>query len=272
MASAELGGLGAKEGAPVTYDWSASNLMPLALPWLAVLLLLGLKPNRGLQSWWIWVPLACLEAVGNTPTTGIEFLASVLDPLLEIIGALGFGLAAVWLLSTYLQRTHPFLTFLGLLFTLAGVSVSTFLVRQGSDIISIETLEIGILIAACVLVISVGLALAALLCRGRYSPFLLLVGLIVSLLAVWLMAIAPFFFFALMAVGAAAGVAMLISSVLVMAGISFVVVLPFLVLSFANTFFRNRFKNLLRGRHTVVPPPLPPPPPIMPPSPTHSQA
>jgi len=258
-ASAELGGLGAKEGAPVTYDWTASSLMPLALPWLAVLLLLGLKPNRGLQSWWIWVPLACLEAAGNTPTTGIEFLpSSVLDIFLEVITALGFGLAAVWLLSTYLRRTHPFLTFLGLLFTLAGISVSTFLVRQGSDIISFEILEIGILIVANVLVISVALGLAGLLCRGRYRPFLLLVGLVVSLLAAWLMVIAPLVVFVLVTGGVVAGIAFLVSSVLVMTGVSIMVILPFLVLAFANALFRDRIKNLLHWQCTVAPPIIPP--------------
>ncbi len=260
VASADLAGMGAKEGAPVTYDWTASSMMPLAVPWLVILLLLGLKPNRGLRSWWIWLPLACLEVVGNAPTTAIEFLpSSLLDTFLEVIGALGFGLAAVWLLSTYLRRTHPFLTFLGLLFTLAGISVSTFLVRQGSDIISFETLEIGILIVASVLVISVALGLAGLLCRGRYRPFLLLVGLVVSLLAAWLMAIAPFVVFMLMGGGAVAGIAFLISSVLVMTGVSFMVLLPFLVLAFANALFRDRIKNLLHWQRTVAPPPIIPP-------------
>ena len=46
VASADLGGLGVKQGPPAFYSWTMPSLMPLALPWLALLALLMLPPNR----------------------------------------------------------------------------------------------------------------------------------------------------------------------------------------------------------------------------------
>jgi hypothetical protein len=254
VAVADLGGLGVKQGSPVTYDWTSPSLMPLALPWLAILLLLALKPNRCAQAWWIWLPLACVEVLGNAPQAAFRFLPSaVFDVFVDLIGALAFGLAAVWLLSTYLGRTRRFLTFLAILFALAGVSVSTFVVRQGWDIANFETLQIGILLAACVFVISVALSVAGLLCRGRYRPLLFLLGLMAFLLAIWSVLITPFFVFALVASGGVVAMTLLIAAVLVMAGVSFIILLPFLVLSFTSAFFRDGIKRLLHWECAVLP-------------------
>ena len=54
--------------------------MPQLLPWLAILALLALKPNRGWSAWWIWLPLAglaagchCLQlALQGSPTDAAE--------------------------------------------------------------------------------------------------------------------------------------------------------------------------------------------------------
>jgi len=39
-------GLGSKDGSPVAYEWVLPGVAPLLLPWLAILGLLTLKPNR----------------------------------------------------------------------------------------------------------------------------------------------------------------------------------------------------------------------------------
>ena len=49
---ADLGGLGAREGLPAHYDWAAPNPIVPLLPWLLVLGLLLLPPNRCGQAWW----------------------------------------------------------------------------------------------------------------------------------------------------------------------------------------------------------------------------
>ena len=116
MAYADLGGLGAKQGAPVVYDWVRPSPLPQVLPWLAILALLMLKPNRCASAWWIWVPLACVGAVASAPQSVLELLpSSQFEIFLDLIGAMGFGLAAVWLLSSYLGGKHRMLAFLGIL-------------------------------------------------------------------------------------------------------------------------------------------------------------
>jgi hypothetical protein len=258
VASSDLGGLGSRDGSPVIYNWTVPSLMPLLLPWLAILLLLILKPNRCAQAWWIWLPLGCLVLLGSVMQSSSNFLpSSILDLFLEVVIALAFGLAAVWLLSTYMGRKHRFLTFLGLLLALAGFSVLSFVVRQGSDLLERETLQSGILLAACVLVISVAVSLAGLLCRRRYRPVRFSLWLVAFLVVVWSVIVTPFFVVALVANGGGIPVMALVASVLTMTGITFVLLLPFLILSFTSSFFRERLKGLLH-MEVGIPPKLSP--------------
>ena len=72
---------------------------------------------------------------------------------------------------------------------------------------------------------------------------------------VWLVVIAPFFVTAMIASPGNVPVAALIGTVLCTTGISFGLLLPFLILSFANDFYRVRLKDLLHlGRE--APPPV----------------
>ena len=113
MASADLGGLGAKQGPPVTYNWMRANLLPVALPWLAILLLLVFKPNRFTRAWWILAPVACLTwGVGFLPDFWPSMGSQVADVMHDLIVALAFGVAAVWLLSAYFKSRFRILNVL----------------------------------------------------------------------------------------------------------------------------------------------------------------
>jgi len=107
----EPGGLGATQGPPLTYHCAAPNLMPELLPWLALLALLALKPNRCWSAWWIWLPLACLLAGLHCLQLGFHqrapgFPNEALIATFSVPCALGFGLAATWLLAP-LPRPEP---------------------------------------------------------------------------------------------------------------------------------------------------------------------
>jgi hypothetical protein len=258
----DLGGLGAKDGSPVVCHWTLPNLLPVLLPWLAILFLLLLKPNRCAQAWWIWVPVGCAAGLGAALPSALSFVpSSLVDILGGAAGALGFGLAAVWLLSAYLGRKHRLLAWLGILLALGSFSTLAFVIRQGLEGAGAEMIQGGILVAASIVVISVAITLAGLVCRGRYGPLRLSLWLIAALLVVWLVVIAPFFVIAMIASPGNVPVAALIGTVLSVAGISFGLLLPFLILSFANGFYRERLKDLLHlGREApppVIAPPLP---------------
>src|ERR1035437_2240350 len=264
MAYADLGGLGSKQGAPVVYDWVMPSLMPQVLPWLAILALLMLKPNRCASAWWVLVPLFCVAGVASAPQSVLELLpSSQFEIFLELVGALGFGLAAVWLLSSYLGWKHRLLTFLGMLVAQCGFSMLAFAVRQGWEDTGPETLQLGIALAVSVLVISVAVSLAGLVCRGRYGWLRLSLWLMAALVVVWLLVIGPFFIIAVISSGGNVPLLAIFGIVGVAAGITFGVLLPFLVLSFANGFYRERLKGLLHLGGAASPPMIAPPMPAL---------
>jgi hypothetical protein len=263
VAVSDLGGLGAREGSPAVYNWTLPNLLPVLLPWLFLLLLLLLKPNRCAQAWWIWVPVGCVAALGAALQSEMSFVpSSLLDILGGAVGAIGFGLAAVWLVSGYLGWKHRLLAWLGIWLTLGSVSLLALGIRQGLEGMGPEMVQGAILLLAGATVISVAITLAGLLCRGGYARFRLCGWLIAALLVVWLLVIGPFFIVAMMFSPGNVPVLALIGTVLSVAGISFGTVLPFLILSFANAFYRERLKALLHLGREAPPPVIAPPVPV----------
>ncbi|MGA9453059.1 MAG: hypothetical protein WBW41_17150 [Verrucomicrobiia bacterium] len=241
VAFSDLGALGSRDGPPVAYDWVLPGIAPLLLPWLAILGLLILKSNRCAGAWLIWLPLACVIAFTLAP---LPILPAGTDFFLDVFAALAVGLAAVWLLSDYLRRQNRFVTFLCVLPALAGFSLLAFVSRQGWSF-TIETFEVGIVLAVGVLASSVALSLGGLIYRGRYRPLGLYLWLLILLAVVWLVIAAPFFLFALMASGGTIAWSEFFVPVLAVATVNFATLLPFLILSSASPLFRERLKTLL---------------------------
>ena len=259
VASTDLHGLGATDGPPATYTWTPPSLLPHVLPWLAVLVLLMLKPNRTGRAWWIWLPLACIAALDAASRSALDFIPSEpLDIFCQVFNSLAFGIAAVWLLATWLQERHRFLVFLKMLVTAAGFSALAFLVRQDSGEGPV-VLAFLVFVGVCVLVTVAALSLTGLVCRPRYLPLRLSILSVVFTVALWAILSAPFAIFALAAGGGGPWLE-LVTIVLALAAVTFVTVLPFLILSFTNPFYRERLKGLLHLEPTVQPPlniPLP---------------
>ena len=70
--------------------------------------------------------------------------------------------------------------------------------------------------------------------------------LMIPLLTVWAVILVPFLVVALVSSGAGAGiVGEVLIAILTTAGVDLIMVLPFVILSFANPFFRERLKDLL---------------------------
>lgn len=256
VASADLGALGAKDGSPVEYNWLLPGVAPLLLPWIIIILLLALKPNRRPAAWLIWLPLGCVTAITLAPP---PILPAGTDFFLDAIAALGIGLAAAWLLSNYLRRSHRLLTFFCLLFTLAGFSTLAVVVKYGLSLPADETLQVGIVLAFAAPITAAALSLCGLICRGRYRPAGLCLWLLVSLAGVWLLATAPFFALAEIAQQGRIPLSEFFGPILAVAAGDFALLLPFLILSSASPFYRERLKTLLNIQ--VEAPPLNPPAP-----------
>ena len=244
VASADIGALGSKDGSPFIYDWVLPNVAPLVAPWLAILGLLALKPNRCAAAWLIWLPLGCLIGL-NLALPPI--LPDGADILADVLGALAAGLGAVWLLSNYLRRQHRFVTFLCVLFALAGFSALAFVSQQSLNLTE-ETLIAGIALAVGALVTAVALSLCGLFCRGRYRPFGLYLWLLLLAAVSWLIIVAPIYLFQVIATGGEIDWSEFLVPVLVAALVNFAALLPFLILSSASPLFRERLKALLHAK------------------------
>ncbi len=265
VASSDLKGLGDTEGPPVVYAWTPPNPLPHLLPWLAMLVLLLLKPNRTAKAWWIWLPLACVAAAEAIVRPRLEFVGSeVLDYFCMGFNSLALGIAAVWLLAPALGHRLRFLVFLKMLCVTAGVSAFCYLVRSEWDG---PALGFVTLVGVCVLVAVIGLSLAGVVCRRRYRPLALTLWVALFIAALWLLTAAPFAVIVWVSNSNGPSWSEFLGVVLSLAGLTFGMILPFLVLGFASGLFRERLKGLLHLNPAVTEPPVlvsPPPLPSLP--------
>lgn len=262
MASDDLGGLGDKNGPPPTlYSWTMPSMMPEFLPFFIVLALLGLKPNRTSKAWFIWIPVAVYYGITIALQNGEKILpVGSMEFFSQILNSVLFGFAATWLLSPYLVRKFRILTFLSFVFALELVSVLTYAIRVFGEwsftdapfLVSLLLMSFGL---------SIALALAALVCRKRYRPVWFSVSVLLWLLLGLTALASPFVFFASMGNGMSLAemAGDVFKGVLSATGGMFVLVLPYLILSFTNSFYRERFKTLFHLDATVAPPVIPPP-------------
>lgn len=253
MATADLGGLGANEGPPVFLMWSglrshfSAAFFPRVVPWLVILGLLLLKPNRGWQSWWVWLPLLAVAGLGLGVVECVwppdEESRKIVQSMLL---ALGFGWAGMLLLAPFaswprkLGRFGCLLLGLGL-FALLGLAFGR---DWGQGIFSeITDVVCAVLLQFLVFAMAAALSLAGWSVRQRFTAPGFLGWLLLWLILVWLALTIPCV--ALSALGRGEALA----GVLAIAGlaslVSFVVTLLFLALGAANPLYRQRLRQIV---------------------------
>ena len=180
-------------------------------------------------------------------------LPSSANFLLDVSFALAIGLAAVWLLSNRLRQSRRLLTFLCVVAALAGFGALTLVLSQDWNQFTPDTLSAGIVLAVGALVTSLALTLDGLICRGRYRPVGLYLWLFLMVTVLWLVIAAPFFIIALIASGGRIPWSEFFIPVLWVALGNCALLLPFLLLSSASPFFRDRLKALLHVKPEMPP-------------------
>ena len=269
-AYADLGGLGTKQGPPAHFVWTLPNLLPVLLPWLVVLALLALPSNRSPRAWWIWAPLlgVTLLAVGLETA----FKATANEDVSQIVEAVvpgwTFGLAVIWLLGGALARQRRVfgIGLLALAFAAAGLLalvVSPFgeEVRDWIDYAPEEPYLLLFFAVLSGLVHASALNLTGWVCRKRVSGARVSLWLLFWLWPMWVVAMG-------LLMGAMSemhdmhviSIALLPVPV-IFSLVSFGLILPFLILSFSSSFYRERFKALLRLPATAPAPIAKVPPP-----------
>jgi hypothetical protein len=191
--------------------------------------------------------------------------------LLQVPVALGFGLAALWLLATYLGRSHRFRTFLGiwavLLFSIAFSFAATVGWGLGMEPVAslldprhcAATAHAGVMglpfIVPLVLPapgLAAAMVLCGLACRGRHRPFGLYLWFFLSLLIVWVVPALLQVLFR-MASPDSLDYALVLGIGPLMIAVTFATLLPFLILSSASPFYRERLKALLNVKPEALP-------------------
>jgi hypothetical protein len=206
-----------------------------------------------LQALWVAAPLAVTLAVEFELWWASAFGVDTPDGWFEGLSAVLFGLAAVWLLSPYLKARERWVTFLRVLATLAAFSFFTFAVEQSPEGDG-GSADILMGVAVFGLVLGLALNLAGWSCRRRYDWRRLSLWLILWLMAGWVAA------FVVVSVIVRPGpLVEMATTLLIVSAVSFGVLLPFLLLSFTNAFYRARLHEVLRLAEPA-PPPAPQPP------------
>jgi hypothetical protein len=248
VASADLGVLGSKDGPRINYDWVLPNVAPLLLPWLAIAVLLALKPNRRAAAWWILLPLGCVFAFSLAPP---DVLSNAFDFATDDLAALAFGLAAVWLLSDYLRQNHRLLTFLCVVAALAGFGGLTLFSRL--SLTSTNQLAPGLIMLAVGLgVTAVALLVLGLICRKHFHLAGIYLWLLALLAVFWVMIALPFFLMDVLGSGGRIEWSAFFTPVLAVAVCHFAAMLPFLILSSACPFYRDRLRSLLHVKEEAA--------------------
>ena len=254
VAMADLGGLGAEQGPAAVFVWTLPNLLPLLLPWLAVLGLLALPSNRNARAWWIWVPLAALALLG----AGLEaaFDAESNDGLgfcVQVAHAASFGLAAIWLLGAVLARRGRALGVVLMALAFAAVSLLALVVSPlREQLWDLRRWEPAILLYLLLFWIGSGLVIAGALnltgwmSRRRFSGVRVSLRLLFWLWVMWLVLGGLLGCVVTLVSGESVEWVELLMGTVVLSLVSFALILPFLLLSFTGSFYRERLKDLLR--------------------------
>lgn len=253
---ADLGGLGARDGAPVVHTWEppppeppqvyvAATTSLKVLPWLLILLPLFLfQANRCSAAWWIWLPIVLSALVGIT-VTGL--LTGNDRSLPQAVGSFIVGLAAVWLLMPFLGSRYRIVAFLKTLPVLAGFSVlayvPTLLADEGGWLDFRPYL--AVLLAVASLVATLALTLGGLPVRRRFRPIRFLSCLAVWILLAWTVIAAPFVIYALLE--SHVDLWEFFLGLLSISGITLALLLPLVLLSFFQPFYRARLLGWLKA-------------------------
>lgn len=241
MASADLYGLGATESEPVCC--SVSRIVPrkIALPWLLIIGLTLMRRPVQRSNFWILGALACSQLLICGAASGLALVsADAVDVLSPVFQALALGLAGMWLLSARLEHSARWKAGLKMLAAAAGIGAVAFIL--GADFEDSDTSVPGFILLFVFSTLTVlALVGTAWACRNQ-CPF---AKFIASFFMVCFLAT----FAILFAMMGAAGAPSAFTASLAIAGSTaialLVLLMPFLIVSFHQEEWSERFTALL---------------------------
>jgi hypothetical protein len=246
--------LGPKDGTPVSYSWHWYYHFPQAGLWLIVVSLLFLGANRKLQAWLILAPLVGINVVLYFvkilfSSLSIEPFSSISELLFSVLGSLALGFAALWILSFALGNRNRFLSLVLAAIIMAAVAILGTLL-SGSFVFAFQAVPNLFLYGVSALAALLGLALAGAVSRRRFSARSFMMRLPLWTILVGIVEAFVYIGVILALVGRAAYVQGIFSGALiagvVVGALSYLILLPFMALTFSSKFYRNRFNAVFR--------------------------
>jgi hypothetical protein len=270
-AYADLGGLGSRQGPQVPFSWRLPNLLPVLLPWLAVLALLALPSNRSLRAWWIWAPLGVVALIGaalQLPITTID--DEGFNYAVQAACSAAFGLAVAWLLGGMLASRGRFLAIALVTLAFAATSLLAFVLGPaGEQLSDISRWEPAVLLYLVLFWVVSGIVYTGALhltgwwCRRRFNLVRVALWLPAWLWAMWLLAACVLGLVVTLTSGGGFEWLGFVVASFILALVSFAVVAPYLILSFTNSLYRERSRHLLRLPAEAPVTPVPEAPPVL---------
>jgi hypothetical protein len=243
-AAAGLGDLGRQQGQATTYDWKWYYSAAGMLVWLALIFaLLVPKANRKVHVLWILAPVLILNLLWMVFKEVVGMPSSAASQFDALVQAMVIGIAVLWLVAEYFDKFGWFFRILASVGTL--VAIACLGVLSYSIEISNETALFFTLLVLVALTMLVAIALSQRLCGGKYYPVRFMLWLALwTLLGSW---VAMLGFIIIGSIITSGGPHLSEGILIVVFGGSmfgvglYVLNLPFMILGFANPFFRERF-------------------------------
>ena len=220
--------------------------MPVLGLWIVLaLVILLVRENRDPRVLLIFIPIFLVRVfwsrfqyiLGAPFGVNSEAPSEVLEVFRALIDALTIGLAVLWLLAYKLGNRNRIITLVLALVVLAGVTLVAIVLYQ--VLIDYNLLIFQSLGIATILVIFV---LAGWRCRKRYGPWRFMLWLAFWAMVISLVAIIAYFLIFEGQVEELIGQMPKILHVGFIFGLYiYILNLPFMILAFASTFFRERF-------------------------------
>jgi len=250
--SANLGDVGPQQGEAVSYNWKWSYSAPGFIIWSVLILALVLpKANHDPRILLIFVPLVIVnllwlafKEVSSMPSSS----ASQFD---TIFHSMAVGIAVLWLVVNYFERFGGFVRFLlsfGTVVTVAGLGTLSYTTEFSNEVVLFLAFFVFLSITMLGATTTAGK-----LCKWKYRPLCFMLWMALWTLLGSLFATFGFFIVGTFLMSSGASGPDLLEAILMLSLVGlilglclYVLTLPFMILGFANPFFRERFNACLR--------------------------
>lgn len=250
--SGDIGDLGPQQGASVTYDWKWYYGAPTLALWLALIAaFVFIKANRNPRALLILVPLLIVNLLWLVFKKALHVGSTEAEMFSMVFHSLVVGITVLWLLAPKVGNRNPLVTFL-LAFAIVAVLGLLGTVSHVGLEFSPQTVGGPILLGMLALAMLLGFALAGWRCRKRCSPAHFMLWLAVCTLAVGAGGTLVFALIMGLIIGDLPPLLAVLIVGLVCGLCVYAIELPYMILAFYSSFFRERFYACLRLKNKNI--------------------